>query len=499
MASTVLELSRSGHEEMEVGENRIVKLLAAETKTHKQKLIQQHKVLKEVKCLQRVAAKLVDTYEDKDGGRKQELESMTGADVFGPFYNKLRDLREYHRKFPNLYYDQGPTDQEINLADDPEILGQFSAEEMTGRFLDVTALHQKFINLKNAKAVSYDVYLTLFLEFGDVPANVKTKKYRDYLQELQEYLAAFLTRSQPLVDTKAALEGAYEEAMQKELPSSGPKIEGDDLERTIDLSSFTGEEQLVEIGADTLKEELQKLGLKCGGSVAERAKRLWSTKDFSLRSELDVKIVAPSLVAKKKEGASEDALLRDIVVLEAQLVELGDLLEECVANTKMQVQKKQSRTTEELQKEMENEMGDDEPESESDDDDGEEKPVYNPKKVPLDWTGKPIPYWLYKLHGLNIEYKCEICGNFSYWGPRAFERHFQEWRHAHGMRCLKVPNTRAFHNITKIQDATDLFERLKKESKARDFDSQNQEEFEDAAGNVLSKKTYQDLLRQGLL
>lgn len=41
MASTLLELSRAGHEEMEVGENRIVKLLAAQTKTHKQKLIQQ--------------------------------------------------------------------------------------------------------------------------------------------------------------------------------------------------------------------------------------------------------------------------------------------------------------------------------------------------------------------------------------------------------------------------------------------------------------------------
>jgi len=46
------------------------------------------------------------------------------------------------------------------------------------------------------------------------------------------------------------------------------------------------------------------------------------------------------------------------------------------------VQKKQSRTTEELQKEIENEMGDDEPESESDEEDGE-KPVYNPKKVRL--------------------------------------------------------------------------------------------------------------------
>lgn len=37
---------------------------------------------------------------------------------------------------------------------------------------------------------------------------------------------------------------------------------------------------------------------------------------------------------------------------------------------------------------------------------------------------QPIPYWLYKLHGLNISYNCEICGNFTYKGPKAFQRHF---------------------------------------------------------------------------
>ena len=36
--------------------------------------------------------------------------------------------------------------------------------------------------------------------------------------------------------------------------------------------------------------------------------------------------------------------------------------------------------------------------------------MYNPLKLPLGWDGKPIPYWLYKLHGLNLEFKCEICG-----------------------------------------------------------------------------------------
>ena len=49
------------------------------------------------------------------------------------------------------------------------------------------------------------------------------------------------------------------------------------------------------------------------------------------------------------------------------------------------------------------------------------------------------------------EFNCEICGNSSYWGRRAFERHFKEWRHQHGMRCLGIPNTKNFHEITTIK------------------------------------------------
>ena len=29
----------------------------------------------------------------------------------------------------------------------------------------------------------------------------------------------------------------------------------------------------------------------------------------------------------------------------------------------------------------------------------------------------------------------------------------QEWRHAHGMRCLGIPNTAHFANVTNIADA----------------------------------------------
>jgi splicing factor 3A subunit 3 len=59
----------------------------------------------------------------------------------------------------------------------------------------------------------------------------------------------------------------------------------------------------------------------------------------------------------------------------------------------------------------------------------EEERIYNPLKLPLGWDGKPIPYWLYKLHGLGVEYRCEICSDHVYMGRKNFERHFQ-------VRCI---------------------------------------------------------------
>ncbi|KAL4680771.1 hypothetical protein H8959_022712 [Pygathrix nigripes] len=74
-------------------------------------------------------------------------------------------------------------------------------------------------------------------------------------------------------------------------------------------------------------------------------------------------------------------------------------------------QGKQARTGEE-QEEEEEQISD----SESEDEKNEI--TYNPKNLPLGWDGKPVPYWLYKFHGLNINYNCEICGNYTYQGPK---------------------------------------------------------------------------------
>ena len=133
------------------------------------------------------------------------------------------------------------------------------------------------------------------------------------------------------------------------------------------------------------------------------------------------------------------------------------------------------------------------------DSDDEDAPIYNPKNVPLDWDGKPIPYWLFKLHGLNHYYECEICGGESYRGRRNFELHFAEQRHASGMRSLGIPNTKHFHGVTKIEDAQELWKSLEDKLNQGQFDGTREEEYEDSSGNVLSRKTYEDLARQGLL
>jgi len=204
-------------------------------------------------------------------------------------------------------------------------------------------------------------------------------------------------------------------------------------------------------------------------------------------------------VGNKEIGYS--AKEKELAWKECQIYKLVDILEDYRKETVENVQRKLTRSTAEL---------DEENEDDSDEEivvedttiegykPGEDDTLYNPKNLPLDWDGKPIPYWLYKLHGLNIAYECEICGNHKYRGLKVYQKHFAEWRHAHGMRCLNIPNTAHFVGVTKIKDAQNLWNQLKAQKSAERFNPDTEEEFEDQLGNVLNKKTFDDLRRQGL-
>jgi len=61
----------------------------------------------------------------------------------------------------------------------------------------------------------------------------------------------------------------------------------------IDLKSINSMQDLIDLGPDHLKHELMRLGLKCGGSLQDRAKRLY---DIKLKPEL---LFDPKYIAKK--------------------------------------------------------------------------------------------------------------------------------------------------------------------------------------------------------
>ena len=136
----------------------------------------------------------------------------------------------------------------------------------------------------------------------------------------------------------------------------------------------------------------------------------------------------------------------------------------------------------------------------------------NPLQLPLSWDGKPIPHWLYILHGLQQTFKCEVCGNIEYRGPQAYQRHFTEFRHLYGLKCLGIDTTsntliqmKPFMYVNHIKDVLALNEKLKMQMNFSGNNNMNingnndDEEMEDEQGNVYSKKVYEDLKRQGLI
>ena len=64
------------------------------------------------------------------------------------------------------------------------------------------------------------------------------------------------------------------------------------LQRTIELENYADAQQLQDLGPDVIKQELQRMGIKCGGTLEERARRLWSTKGFRITCEIDAEMRA---------------------------------------------------------------------------------------------------------------------------------------------------------------------------------------------------------------
>jgi len=298
-------------------------------------------------------------------------------------------------------------------------------------------------------------YLSIFYTFPDKDAE-RNKEYHDYLVHLFNYLVDFFKRGQPLFEIESKIE---------------------QLKKDFDISWENGTFKTVGYDDTDVQRDADPLWCK------------YSRKKFSNQAVYESYKKGKNF---KKAVNWYNTIFKDICRLELRINRLAEFILEQIEATKVNIEKKQARLPDEKDAEAEEDSG---MESSSE----EEEEVVSKKNYPVGWDGNPIPFWLYKLHGLGIEYKCEICGNMSYWGRRAFERHFQEWRHSHGMKCLRIENTKEFFEITKIQDALELNKKLKLLKDKDAWDEQTMEEYEDHEGNVMNKKTFLDLRAQGLM
>ena len=91
--------------------------------------------------------------------------------------------------------------------------------------------------------------------------------------------------------------GAFAGLRQSSQESDHFERASSSLDTRVDLRQFDSAEELLAVGADALKVELARLGLKCGGTPTQRAERLWQTKGVRLSEVMQAQ---PSLFVKPK-------------------------------------------------------------------------------------------------------------------------------------------------------------------------------------------------------
>ncbi|MCJ1422034.1 hypothetical protein MMC32_008403 [Xylographa parallela] len=499
----LLEDQRFLSEDIERLESAIADRIGEEPKHIRDRLNRDHQVSGFLTRIQDQSKRLLDIYHDAEGLRTKEVEAISTGDPFEEFYKHLGEIKDFHRRYPNepvenlerAYKRKAPGEGESATA---EVDNMFTGEEAFGKFLDLTTLHEDYLNLAGVKRLSYLQYLDSFDVFTPPQCPIKrpdktTDHYFAYVGRLVAYLEDFLRRTAPLQDLDklfSTFDAAFDTAWQsdavpgwtKDTPGSGiaaPTTEG------------TGEGIWC---PDCLKEFKNDNVYKAHLSGKKHLKAAEARKTNS-DTNGSSSAPNPSPVHHLKERA--------IAEREFRIAKLASTLSSERVATRINVERKQGMTERERQMELDAlfaETTSDLPAArDSDSDSDSSEKIYNPLKLPLAWDGKPIPYWLYKLHGLGVEFPCEICGNFVYMGRRAFDKHFNEARHIYGLKCLGVTNTGLFREITGIEDALKLWEKIVRDKRVEGGKGEGVVQMEDAEGNVMPEKVYYDLQKQGLL
>lgn len=384
-----------------------------------------------------------------------------------------------------------------------EIDHLFTGEEAYGRFFDLTGLHEQYLNLpgvRGGRRLTYLQYLDAFDVFTPPQCPIKRPEklkdeYFQYVGNLVQYLEGFIKKTKPLEDLEKLFTSFDQEFEAAWTTSSVPGWNTED--KLAPAAGMTAEGTGEGIWCPDCEKEFKNenvyknhLAGKKHIKAAESKKSATTTNGTSAPNGAGV------AVHRLKERAVAEREFRTRKLASAMQTERGD--------TKVNVERRAGMTERERQQELEalyeesaEPAGGRDADADSDGE-GDDK-IYNPLKLPLAWDGKPIPYWLYKLHGLGQEFSCEICGNFVYNGRRAYDKHFNETRHIYGLKCLGITNTTLFREITGIDEAQKLWAKLQLDKNREKSSSENIVQMEDSEGNVMPEKVYYDLQKQGLV
>lgn len=471
----------------------------------RERLNRDHEIEQLLNQVQSQSKSLIDIYRDESGVRAQEIQQIGTGDPFEEFYRQLKDVRDHHARYPNEQAENSEQRYKVRRTDGevlPYIVDSlFSGEEAYGRFFDLNTCHETFMNLPNARRLTYLQYLEFFDNFAPGYGGVKrseklTDQYFKYVGDLASYLESFMRRTKPLENIEKILSSfdqEFEVAWDKdELPewqAAKPNTDSG--------SKATSTEDAVWC-EDCEKEFKNQNVYKNHLTGRKHVKAAEQRKQRQADGDEDA--------SGARNGAMSSTRTKERAVAEREfrVKRLASAMSTERSDTRVNVERKQGMTERERQQELDNLLSMSDapqeaaPEDDEDDEDGDEK-IYNPLKLPLAWDGKPIPFWLYRLHGLGVEFECEICGKFTYMGRRAFDKHFNEARHIYGLKCLGITNTSLFRDITKIEEAMNLWDKIQREKKRTTVDDGSVVQMEDGDGNVMPEKVYYDLQKQGLL
>lgn len=330
--------------------------------------------------------------------------------------------------------------------------GLFSDEEHYGQYIDVRKFHHIYTLFPGKKDVTYIEYLKIF----DKPFDgAKPNDYKQYIEELMEYITGFIRRRDPLVDFDiSSIEKTYKP------PDDGSVKDGMVYCKACD---------------HTFKETVYK-GHIDGKKHKKNQARVSSTSSTDYYEFMVLQL--SNLIRPVIEETIGNVERHEGMTDREKMIEHSEMVEDEEAYT----------------------TADSDPSEGSDDSsDDEDRGLF--KDLPLGVDGTPIPFWLYKLQGLHHNYECEVCGNVSYKGRLTFEKHFSSVKHQRGLKYLGVESSymNLFGNITKIEEVQNLWDTLRRQARAKEGEIGDAVEVEDEEGNVMTQKDYIQLKKQGLI